>query len=170
MLLNKETVEVLGKLYESFEKEDFSLDEVCDHLLLNSKSDIVGNLKFVQDISRTGKLWLQFMDLVPIIRMFISATWTRSSELHISSLEQMLPYLAGAGYDKYTFAIRKYLEDIRNLCPCQGKKYKEGSFITWRNDKLFSSSTFTDQVIEQTLMQYGKSQGGLINITHSDTA
>ena len=56
MLLNKETVEVLGKLYESFEKEDFSLDEVCDHLLLNSKSDIVGNLKFVQDISRTGKL------------------------------------------------------------------------------------------------------------------
>lgn len=38
MLFNEETVEVLG--------------------------DIVGNLKFVQDVSRTGKLRPQFMDFV----------------------------------------------------------------------------------------------------------
>ena len=34
----------------------------------------------------------------------------------------------------------------------------------------FWSGCFTDQVIEQTLIQSGRSQGGLINITHNDSA
>ena len=39
-----------------------------------------------------------------------------------------------------------------------------------KNDNLFWSGSFTNQVIEQTLMQSGKSQGGLINTTHNDSA
>ena len=84
ILFNEETVEVLSRLYESLEKQEVSLDEVCDHPVLNSTGDIVGNLKFVQEISRTGKLWLQFMDFVSIIRMFIRAERTGNFELHIS--------------------------------------------------------------------------------------
>ena len=64
MLLNEETVELLSKLYESLEKQEVSLDEVSNHPVVNSIEDIVGNLKFVLDVSRTGKLWLQFMDFV----------------------------------------------------------------------------------------------------------
>ena len=169
MLFN-ETLELLSKLYESLEKQEVSLDEVSNHPVVNSIEDIVGNLKFVQDINRTGKLWLQFMDFVSIIRMFIRAERTVNFELHIYSSKQMLPYLAAAGHDKYAIAIRKYLQDIKNLCPCLEKKYKEGSFTICRNEKLFWSGAFTDQVIEQTLMRSGKSQGGLINITHNDAA
>ena len=75
-----------------------------------------------------------------------------------------------AGHDKYTVIIRKYLQDIENLCPCLEKKYKEHSFIVCRNDKLFWSGSFTDQVIDQILMGSGKSQGGLINITDNYSA
>ena len=50
---------------------------------------------------------------------------------------------------------------ILRICPCSEKKYKEGSFTICRNEKLFWSGTFTDQVIEQTPMRSGKSQGGL---------
>ena len=135
--------------------------------MVNSIEDIVGNLKFVPDVSRTGKLWLQFMDFVSIIRMFIRAERTGNFELHIYSSKQMLPYLAAAGHDKYAIAIRKYLQDIKNLCPCL---YKERSFTICRNEKLFWSATFTDQVIEQTPMRSGKSQGGMINTTHNDAA
>ena len=56
MLFNAKTAEVLQKLYESLEKQDVSLDEVCNHPVLSSIGDIVGNLKFVQDVSPTGKL------------------------------------------------------------------------------------------------------------------
>ena len=56
MLFNVWTTEVLQKLYESLEKQDVSLDEVCNHPVLSSIGDIAGNLKFVQDVSPTGKL------------------------------------------------------------------------------------------------------------------
>ena len=91
--------------------------------------------------------------------MFIRAERRGNLELHISLLERMLPYLAAAGHDKYKVAIRKYLQDIKNLCPCLEKKYKAGSFTICRNDKHFWIVTFTNQVTEQTLMRSGKSQG-----------
>ena len=68
MLFNEWTVEVLQKLYQSLEKQDVSLDEVRRNSVISSTGDIAGNLKFVQDVSRTGKLWLQFIDFVSIIR------------------------------------------------------------------------------------------------------
>ena len=66
------------------------------------------------------------MDFVSIIiRMFIRDERTGNFELHISSLEKMLPYLAAANN---TVIIQKYFQVIKNLCPCLEKKYKEGSF------------------------------------------
>ena len=79
----------------------------------------------------------------------VCAECTGNFELHISSLEQMLPYLAATGLGKYTVAIRKHLSDIINLCPCLEEKYKQDSFTICRYDQLFWSGTFTDQVIEQ---------------------
>ena len=102
--------------------------------------------------------------------MLIRAAQTGNFELHISSLGQILLCLAAIGHDKYTVATWKYLQDIKNLRPCLEKKYKAGSFTIARYDKLFWSGTFRDQVTEQTLMQSGKSQGGLINITYNDAA
>ena len=56
MLFNERKVEVLQKLYESLEKQDVSLDEVCSHRVISSIGDIVGNLNFAEDVTRTGKL------------------------------------------------------------------------------------------------------------------
>ena len=82
----------------------------------------------------------------------------------------MLLYLAAASHNKHTVAIWKYLQDIKILCPCLENKYEKGSFTIDRNDKLFWSGTFYDQVTEQTLMQSSKFQEGLINITYNDAA
>ena len=69
------------------------------------------------------------MDFVSIIvKMFIRDERTGNFELHISSSENILPYLAAANNDKYTVIIRKYFQVIKNLCPSVEKKYKEGSF------------------------------------------
>ena len=51
MLFNEDTVEVLRKLHVSFEKQEVSLSEPNDHSAIRSVGDIVGNLKFVQDVS-----------------------------------------------------------------------------------------------------------------------
>jgi len=50
---------------------------------------------------------------------------------------------------------------------------EEGLFAVRRNDKLFWSGTWSDisdMTIEQCLMRAGKTQGGLINITHKEAA
>ena len=43
MLFNKGTAEVLRimKLYESFEKQDVSLDEVCNHPVISSTPSFI---------------------------------------------------------------------------------------------------------------------------------
>ena len=46
MLFNEGTAEALRKLYESFEKQDVNLDEVCNHPVISRNGDIIGNLKF----------------------------------------------------------------------------------------------------------------------------
>lgn len=55
-MFNEETVEVLGRLYDLFEKQEVSLDDVCNHSVISSTGDIVGTLKFVKDVSRAGTL------------------------------------------------------------------------------------------------------------------
>ena len=96
------------------------------------------------------------MDFVSIVRMFIRAERTGNWKLHLHASEQMLPYFAAAGHNKYVKSVIKYLHDVSNLCDCLQKKYEDGLFTIWRKDKLFWSGTFTTQVIEQELMLSGR--------------
>ena len=110
------------------------------------------------------------MDFASIVRMLIRAERTGDWKLHLHATELMLPFFAAAGHNNYPKAVLLYLQDCQNLCDCLKSKYEKGLFTIWRKDKLFWSGTFTDQVIEQDLMLSGKSEGGLINITHKDAA
>ena len=47
---------------------------------------------------------------------------------------------------------------------------EDGLFTVRRNSVLFWSGTWSDMIIEQCLMRAGKTHGGLINITHNDSA
>ena len=102
--------------------------------------------------------------------MFIRAERTGNWKLHLHASEQMLPFFAASGHNNYTKGVRKYLQDVTNLCPCLTKKYADGLFTIWRKDSLVWSGTFTDQVIEQDLMLSAKTEGGLLNITHKEAA
>ena len=144
--------------------------EVTEDTVLREINNIFKDLKFQNQQSRTGKLWVQFMDTVEIVRLFIRAERTGDWHLHLFATELMMPYYAAVGHNHYTKATAKYLEDATNLCTCLAEKYEAGLFTITRNDKLFWSGTFTDQVIEQSLMRSGKTQGGLINITHPEAA
>ena len=87
-----------------------------------------------------------------------------------SCIRTNAPFFAATGHNNYLKSVLLYLQDIKNLCTFLKSKYEKGLFTIWRKDKLFWSGTFTDQVIEQDLMLSGKSEGGLINITHKEAA
>ena len=52
--------------------------------------------------SRTAMLWLQYMEMVDILRKYIRAERTGNWELHLQALSEMLPYMAASGHNNYT--------------------------------------------------------------------
>lgn len=120
--------------------------------------------------TRTAKLWLMFMDFVSTVRMFIRAERTGKWQLHLKATEDMLPLFAATGHNNYAKFGRLYLQDSRNMCSCLNGPMEQGLFTIRRNSQRFWSGTWSDMTIEQCLMRAGKTQGGLINITHRDSA
>ena len=131
----------------------------------------VCKMKDVEEGSRTGKLWLNFTKFMAIVRMFIRAERTGNWGLHLEATYNMLPFLAAAGHNNYTKSCRLYLQDCqRSMCQCLKQQFNNGLFTIRRNSAMFWSGTWTDMTIEQCLMRSGKTSGGLINVTHKDSA
>ncbi|CAH3196081.1 unnamed protein product [Porites evermanni] len=71
------------------------------HLLQQQKESLQDN--------RTAKLWLQYMDMVDILRKSIKAERTGHWAQHLESLSEMLPYMATSGHILYTKSAQLYL-------------------------------------------------------------
>ena len=72
-------------------------EDVAGNITITEIHDIMSSLRFVQDFNRTGNFWVQFMDFVSIMRMFICYEHTGNSQLHLHATELMLPYFSSAG-------------------------------------------------------------------------
>ena len=64
---------------------------------------------------RTAQLWLQYMDMIDILRTFLRSERTGDWRLHVHALHDMLPYLAAAGHNLYTKSIYVYLQRLAQL-------------------------------------------------------
>ena len=75
-----------------------------------SSASAISKIKhLLQDMyNRTAKLWLQYMDMVDILRKSIKAERTGHWVRHFESLSEMLPYMA-AGHSLYTKFAQLYL-------------------------------------------------------------
>ena len=56
--------------------------------------------------SRTAKLWLQFMKMMHILRMFLKGERMGIWALHIQAIYDIMPYLAASGHNLYTKCIQ----------------------------------------------------------------
>lgn len=113
--------------------------------------------------NRTALLWLQYLDMVDILCMFIKAQRTGNWRLHLQALSQMLPYLAAARHNLYTKSVRLYLQSMSSLetdHPDVYRKFEAGFHVVGRSNRLWAGVSM-DLVIEQELMRSLKTSGGL---------
>ena len=68
--------------------------------------------KMKTDGHRTAQLWLQYMDMVDILKRFVRAERIGNWHLHLRTPREMLPFLAAAGHSLYTKSIYIYLLQI----------------------------------------------------------
>ena len=113
--------------------------------------------------NRTAKFCIEYMNMIDLLRQFITAERSGHWLLHLKSLQQMLPYLATSGHNLYVKSAHVYLQDMLELeqtHPNLDAAFKSGLHIVRRSDRYWCGLS-TDLVIEQALMRSIKSIGGL---------
>ena len=113
--------------------------------------------------SRTSALWLQYMNMVDVLRKFVQAEYTGNWELHLQALSEMLPYIAASGHNHYTKSGFVYLKRMSNLQVQHHHVYQHfvnGLHVVRRSDRCWAGLS-TDLVIEQVLMRSMKTSSGL---------
>ena len=63
----------------------------------------------------TTSLWIQYLDMIRILRKFIRAERLGNWYLHIEAVSEMLPYLATSGHSLYAKSTSIYLSSMANL-------------------------------------------------------
>ena len=63
----------------------------------------------------TALLWLQYMDMVALLRHFIEVERTGNWELHLQSLRDTLSFYAATGHNLYAKSVYAYLQQMLEL-------------------------------------------------------
>ena len=64
---------------------------------------------------RTIKLWLQYLDLISLLKEHRNHERTGQFESQLKTLDEMRPYLASAGHHQYAKAITLYLNNMMEV-------------------------------------------------------
>ena len=103
--------------------------------------------------------------MVTLTKQFIQAERTGDWNLHVATVQKMLPFFHAAGHFFYAKCAHLYLQDMleleRKMDPLDYERFTKKGFFTIRRTKKFCSGIWSDMTIEQVLMKSMKSYGGL---------
>jgi hypothetical protein len=153
----------LAKLLEGILSESTSSSDLENSDAMNTLRENVEAEKKRLGEYRIAKLWLQYMDLVDLLRRFIKAERLGIWALHLQCLHDMLPYLAASGHNLYVKSVHVYLQNMLKLetdLPEIHTHFMNGLHVVRRSDRLWAGLS-TDLAIEQCLMRALKTRGGL---------
>ena len=165
------TVDVTSDITESKDIYDkamlstLSVEEVCSAGVLVR---IKGKLDDLTQTMTTrtamlSLLWLQYLDMVSILQMFIKAERMANWKLHLQTVQDMLPYFAASDHSLYAKSAYVYLEIMLRLSethPDAHRKFMEGYHVVRRSDRFWAGLS-PDLIIEQVLMRSIKTHDGL---------
>jgi len=153
----------VAKIFDEMLAGELDIEVACTSPVLTRVVEVLSNHCSALSERRTAKLWLQYMDMVEILRTFIKAERTGDWLLHLKTLQNMLPYFAAAGHNLYLKSVYVYLSNMQDLKARNPEVY--GLFIhghhVLRRSEHFWAGLSTDLVIEQILMRSLKTSGGL---------
>jgi hypothetical protein len=140
--------------------EDFPVNEVVKDSSFK-KLQTVLSLKIDKlSQSKTAKLWIQLLEMISLLKLFIRADRTSDWVLHLQTISDMLPFFAASGHNNYTKSLMVYHQDMSSLeeqRPSLYRSYMKGEHTIRRSDNPFWGGLPADLVIEQDLMRSMKS-------------
>ena len=100
------------------------------------KDGLVSKKASLAEDSRTSKLWIQYMEYISIIKMFIRVERSGNWEEHLNATEKMLNLYAATGHIHYVKSARLYLQmmlSLRDIHPWLYQQFSENGFhaVRW---------------------------------------
>ena len=106
----------LKDLYEKLIGKEISIEQLNEsQVIINIQHDIENLKRELSVKSRTAKLWIQYVDYISIIKMFIRAERTGNWNMHLNAAQKMLNLFAATGHTNYAKSTRLYLQLIFNM-------------------------------------------------------
>lgn len=159
----KEDMQALTGLLENLLSGSASANDVeTNDVLIKFEEALQKEKSGLQDL-KTSQLWFQYMDMIDILRRFIKGERMGHWQLHLQSIQDMLPYFAASGHNNYLKSVHIYLQKMYKLHiehPHIYKHFSEGLHVIRRSDRAWAGLS-ADLVIEQCLMRSVKTTGGL---------
>ncbi|KAJ8039828.1 hypothetical protein HOLleu_13951 [Holothuria leucospilota] len=149
--------------YEGLMDGTSSPEVICASSVLDNIAEKFEQKKLSLSHLRTGSLWLHYMDMIDSLRLLIKAEHTGNWDLHLSTVNEMLPFYASAGHNLYLKSAYTYLQQMLQLeekHPEVHAAFKNGNHVIRRSDRFWAGLS-TDLIIEQVLMRSVKATGGL---------
>ena len=122
---------------------------------------VARKLQAVESTGKTQKLWMEYHRMVTVTKTFIRAERLTDFKLHLKSVAIMLPSFAASGHGQYAKAARLALEHVLKFGPQVKLFFYHCGHHTVKYSIYEWGGTWTDMTIEQTLMRFAKSAGGL---------
>ena len=89
-------IQEANSVYKKLMNESTTLEEVCKSPVIEEISSLLKQKTDFLASSKTAQLWLQYMDMINILRKYIRAERTGNWELHLQAVSEMLPYMAAS--------------------------------------------------------------------------
>lgn len=95
--------------------EMFNYTEIAENHGFQTLTEIFENkLLELENKNKTSKLWITYFRMVTILKDFIAADRMGDWNLHLYSIELMIPLFHASGHFPYAKASQIYIQDIKN--------------------------------------------------------
>ena len=164
--------EMARRLANEFSTRSDDLKDLTTHgLLISQVIELIKKFDEAHQDNPTFCYWRKYMNLVSILLRFTRALREGDWELYLSSFAEMLPWFAAYDHVNYTRWGVVYLAEMRLLPQTAPEVYLgflRGDFVTRETHHTFNQIP-DDQALEH-VNKSGKTAGGLVGITRTDSA
>ncbi len=139
---------IASELYDRAMSSSLPVEEVCAAEVLKRMQRKLDEKKDTMTM-RTARLWMQYLEMVDILRNFLKAERTGNWNLHLQAVYDMLPYFAASGHRLYAKSAYVYLQMMTALPethPDVQKKFEDGYHVVSRRDRYWAGLS-TDLII-----------------------
>ena len=165
LTLSREDMDKLEDLYKDLYQSHLSADDASEYRVLSSMQRPFNEYTdTLRSKSCIAKLWLQYMNFINILKLFIRAERTGDLNLHLVAVMKMLNVFAATGHFNFVKSARLYLKMMSELLSSHPWLYNNlfsNGYHTVRRSDRYWAGLWTDLTIEQVMIRTIKGRGGL---------